>query len=107
MAETNYTTNMIEKILSYVSPLVAVKFLDNTDTYPYSVTSGDPTALSVLNTSATNELTVILTFDDASTLTIPIPVDKIYNGEFDKIITTVNISGTTPEFTLELLKRGV
>ena len=107
MAETQWLTNKIDEIASNIAPLISVKFLNETDTYPYDISTDEATAISAINTSATNSLTVTITLLDASTLAIPIPADKIYNGEFGQIITSVNVAGTTPSFTIELAKRSV
>jgi len=105
MGETLSTTLAIKEISRNSSPLRTVALISDATSYPYTVTETNVTSIACVNTSATNTLTVTLTFSDASTFVIAIPAGNTYQSEYELDVTSINRSGTTPSFNMELLRR--
>ena len=86
-------------------PLRTKKLLIESDSFPYTVVDTNVVGVSILNQHATNTVTATFTLTDTSSFAIPVLAGGSYGGEYESTIATVAISGTTPDFTIELLRR--
>jgi len=68
-------------------------FLNEATTFPYTLTYNS-TGLTVINNSTANELTITLTYLDATTIAIPIPALSTYEGKFGDF-SIINAGGST------------
>lgn len=80
--------------------------LTNTASYPYSVGNPDIRGISISNNSASNTLTIALTFKDArDPVSIPVPPGKNFESR-TRSINTINMSGSVTDFQIALFERG-
>ena len=106
MSETHATTLAIQELVGQVSSLKTVELLDQSDSFPHTVTQSNVTSIACVNTNTSNILTITVTLSDASSFAIPIPASNTYQTEFEAPIATIAIAGTSPTFSMELLRRG-
>lgn len=106
MAETLWLTNKVDEIAAILSPLITIGFLDDGGVYPHTLTD-DVTGISIINTSDTDDVTITLTLEDTSTMSIPVPTGNSYTGQFGQNIVSIDRAGTLPSFTIELKDREV
>lgn len=93
------------ELLRKMGPLKHLKFLDNGDSFPYSVIEDLVCYLWITNNSGTNLLTCTVTLDDSSTPVISLSPGEGWDGEFESYIDSIAISGTNPDFRIELKRR--
>ena len=87
-------------LLENIDSGIVFQFLNEGNTYPYALAKPCK-GIAIDNCSTSAELTVVLTYrDNATTITIPVPVGTTYNGTFEDFI-NVTASGATP-FDIEV-----
>lgn len=69
------------------------KFLDESDSYPYTI-GKNAHGIHAINNDSSNELLVTLTFSTGGTIIIPVPGKTTYSNRFSNF-TIVNTSGST------------
>ena len=101
------TVQLLESMSMGQQSLITAGIITEANSSPYTVALSDITGFSIYNWNDTNIITFTLTFEDASTMAIPVAVSSHYVGGFGQAITSIAYAGTAADFTAELLKRNV
>lgn len=105
MSETQKTTNAIQKLVSSIIPLKTVLIIDDSDAYPYAVVDSNVTSIAAVNLGS-NAIVITVSLDTGGPFVVNVPSGSNYQTEYESTITSIDVSGTLPDFSIELLRRS-
>ena len=79
--------------------------LTNDSTFPYSLGNKDIWGIAIANDSTSAEMTVTVTYNNDSTLPIPVGVSRTFEALIDPI-KTINVTGSSTNYKIALFRRG-